>query len=69
LQILAKIAKENWLFDEETDPEGKIKIGLEIILSGDVEDEEVIDAFSVENWPKGYDKWDALQDWAKALAG
>lgn len=69
LQELAQEAKENWLFDEDTDPDGKIAQGLEVILSGDVEDSEVADVFQKDNFPKSADEWDALEDWAKALAG
>lgn len=69
LQELAREAKGNWLFDEDTDPEGKVAQGLDIALSGDVSDEEVADSFRVENFPKRSDKWDALEIWVKALAG
>ncbi len=67
LQELAQEAKENWLFDEDTDPDGKIAQGLEVILSGDVEDSEVADVFQKDNFHKSADKWDALEDWAKRL--
>ena len=69
LQELSQEAKENWLFDEDTDPEGKIAQGLEVALSGDLDDEEVTDVFQVANFPKRSDKWDALEVWVKALAG
>ena len=68
LQELAQVAQENGQFDSDTDPDGNIAAGLDIILSGDVEDSEVSDVFQVENFPKSYDKWDALEDWAKRLA-
>ncbi len=68
LQELAREAKENWLFDEGTDPAGKIAQGLDVILSGDVDDTEVTDVFQEDNFPKRSDKWDALEDWAKRLA-
>lgn len=67
LQELAKEAKENYLFDEDTDLDGKIAEGLEIVLSGDLEDSEVKDAFQIDNFPKSSDKWDALDIWVKAL--
>ena len=67
LQELAQEAKENWLFDADTDPQGKIAQGLDVILSGDVDDEEVTDVFQVDNFPKRSDKWDALGDWAQRL--
>ena len=69
LQELAQSAQENYLFDEDTDPDGKIAQGLEIALSGDLEDSDVADVFQVSNFPKRADKWDALDIWAKALAG
>ncbi len=67
LQELAREAKENWLFDEDTDPDDKIAQGLDVILSGDVDDEEVTDVFQKDNFPKRSDKWDAIGDWAKRL--
>jgi len=67
LQQLAHEAKESWLFDEDTDPGGYIATGLDIILSGDVGDDEVSNVFQVSHFPKSYDKWDALEDWAKRL--
>ncbi len=69
LQELAQEAQNNYLFDEDTDPDGKIAQGLDISLSGDLEDSEVADTFQVSNFPKRSDKWDALDIWAKALAG
>ena len=69
LQELAVEAQENWLFDEDTDPVGKVAEGLGIIRGGDVADDEVADVFQIANFPKSYDKWDALEDWAKRLAG
>ena len=68
LQELAREAKENWLFDEDTDPDGKIAQGLEVALSGNVDDAEVTDVFQKDNFPKRSDRWDALEDWAKRLA-
>lgn len=67
LQELAQEAKENWLFDQDTDPDSKIAQGLDVILSGDVSDEEVADVFQVDNFPKSSDKWDALENWAQRL--
>ena len=67
LQELAREAKANWLFDEDTDPESKIAQGLDVILSGDVDNAEVADVFQIDNFPKRSDKWDALEDWAKRL--
>ena len=67
LQELAQEAKDNWLFDEDTDPDGRIAAGLDVILSGDVDNSEVADVFQVDNFPKSSDKWDALDTWAKAL--
>ena len=68
LQELAREAKDNYLFDEDTDPDGRIAQGIEIALSGDVDDKEVADTFQIENFPKSSDKWDALDIWVKALA-
>ncbi len=67
LQEIAQEAKENWLFDEDTDPEGKIAQGLDIALSGDVSDEEVADVFQADNFPNRSDKWDALEEWVQRL--
>jgi len=69
LQEITQEAKENWLFDEDTDPDGKVAQGLDIALSGDVSDEEVVNTFQIDNFPKRSDKWDALEIWVKALAG
>ncbi len=69
LQEIAQAAQENYLFDEDTDPDGKITQGLEIITSGDIEDSEVTEAFQIANFPEKSDQWDALDIWAKALAG
>ena len=68
LKELAREAKENWLFDEDTDPDGNVAQGLDVILSGDVDDTEVEDVFQKDNFPKRSDRWDALEDWAKRLA-
>ncbi len=67
LQKLAQVAQENWHFDEDTDPDGKIAAGLDVILSGEISNEEVADVFQKDNFPKSSDKWDALADWAKRL--
>ena len=67
LQELAQEAKENWLFDEVTDPGGKVAQGLDVILSGDADDEEVTDVFQKDNFPERSDQWDALEDWANRL--
>ena len=67
LQELAREAKANWLFDEDTDPESKIAQGLDVILSGNVDDAEVTDVFQKDNFPKRSDKWDALEDWVQRL--
>ncbi len=68
LQELAQEAKENWLFDEDTDPDNRTAKGLDVILSGDVDNAEVADVFQIDNFPKSSDKWDALDIWAMALA-
>lgn len=69
LQELIREARENYLFDQDTDPDGKIAKGLEIGTSGDLDVDEVSDVFQIQNFPKGSDQWDALDIWAKALAG
>ena len=65
LRQMAKDALENWLFDEETDPDGDCKRGLEF-LSGEGDfDQEVIDyRFNEGNFPT-LDKWEILDDWAR----
>lgn len=68
LQELAREANDNWLFDKDTDPDDSVAQGLDVILSGDVDDTEVTDVFQVDNFPKRSDKWDALEDWAKRLS-
>lgn len=67
LQELTQAAIENWTLDSETDPDDKIAKGLEVIASGEVTDEEVKDVFQVDKFPKSFDKWSALEDWAKRL--
>lgn len=67
LQELAREAKENLLFDKDTDPDGKVAAGLDIILGSDIENSEVADIFRVKNFPKGFDKWDALENYAHCL--
>jgi len=59
---MAQSALENWLFDEETDPNGAIKRGLEYLASPGDYDQEVIDARI-----KSGDDWDALEEWALYL--
>ena len=68
LQELAREALDNYHFDDDTDPDGKVKEGLKIILSGNVDDDEVKDIFFKSNYQMGTDKWDVLDIYAKALA-
>lgn len=66
LRQLAKDALENWLFDNDTDPDGDIKAGLEYYASeGDVASDEDIPAM-FEGF-KGLDEWEILQERAKAI--
>lgn len=66
LKEMAQIALENWLFDEDTDPNGETKKGLEFLISDGDWDQEVIDA-RLDDLSRGQDKWDALEEWAKFL--
>ena len=68
LQSMIRSAQENWDLDEETAPGGTVAQGLKNGAYGDLEDSEVSDVFQVSNFPKGDDKWDALEIWAKAMA-
>jgi hypothetical protein len=61
LNEMAQEAKENWLFDADTDPDGDIQRGLDV-LGTNSQDQEVIDA----RFERG-DKWDALMEWAGFL--
>lgn len=66
LRQMAKEALENWLFDEDTDPDGDIKAGLEYYASeGDVAPDADIPAM-FEGF-KGLDEWDILQERAKDI--
>lgn len=66
LKETASEAKDNWLLDDETDPDGKIEAGLEVIAQSDLDDDQVADLFQSQNFPS-VDKWDALEIYAKAL--
>lgn len=62
LQEMARTALNMWIFDEETDPEGEVKAGLEYIASDGEFDQDIIDS----NIANGND-FDGLQDWALRL--
>jgi len=57
---MAQVAKVHWLFDEDTDPDGDVKRGVEYLASEGDFDEEVIEANVTSE-----DDWDGLQAWAK----
>ena len=67
LRQMAEGALENWLFDEETDPGGDIKAGLEYYAAGgDVApDEDVPDLFA--GFKASLDEWDILEEMAKRV--
>ena len=60
LRNMAQAALENWLFDEDTDPDGDVNRGLEYLASDGDFDEDVIEAHVTRE-----DDWDGLQEWAK----
>lgn len=67
LRQLAKDALANWLFDEDTDPDGHIKAGLEYYASeGDVAPDTDIPAM-FQGFHKSLDKWDILEERARAI--
>ena len=67
LREMAQAAIENWLFDEETDPNGDIKAGLEYYAAdGDaVPDGDVSRLF--EGYKVSLDEWDILEEMAKGV--
>lgn len=66
LREMAKSAQENWQFDDDTDPDGDIKRGLEFLATEGNWDQDVIDA-RFDNPGRGRDKWDCLEEWASFL--
>lgn len=62
LKQMAEIAKENWLFDEDTDPHGEIAAGLDYILADGDFDEDMI-----EIHVKDVEDYDGLEEWARFL--
>lgn len=62
LQLMASQALQNWIFDDETDPSGFVKKGLEYLASEGKWDTEVIQARI-----KRDDDWDGLEEWARYL--
>ncbi len=62
LKEMAQIAKENWLFDESTDPNGYVKKGLLYFLKDGEIDEDIINARLTST-----EDWDGLDEWAKYM--
>lgn len=62
LQLMASQALQNWLFDDETDPSGFIKKGLENLASPGDWSLEIIHARIERD-----DDWDGLEEWARWL--
>lgn len=70
LREMAAIAQQNWLLDEDTDPEGNVRKGLEFLASEGDYDQEIIDERLGENAnfdSEAAEKWDRLEEWAKYL--
>ena len=67
LREMAQAALNNWDFDEETDPDGDIKAGLEYYASGGdaVPDEDVPGLF--RGYKRQDDKWDILEEIARGV--
>lgn len=67
LREMAQAALENWHFDEDTDPDGNTKAGLEYYAAdGDaVPDEDVPSLF--EGYKKMIDEWDILSELAQNI--
>lgn len=67
LRQMAKDALDNWLFDEETDPDGDIKAGLEYYAAdGDaVLDEDVSNLF--KGYKNSLNEWDILEEIARGI--
>jgi excisionase family DNA binding protein len=62
LREMAKIALENWLFDQETDPDGDIQRGLAYLAEPGDWDDEIIAARISDP-----EDWDGLGEWAAFL--
>ena len=63
LQEIAKTALDNWFFDEETDPDGDCKRGLEYLASDGNFDQEIIDARFLGATDDS--QWSILDEWAR----
>jgi len=62
VQGMARSALDNWLFDEDTDPDGQIKRGLDFLAEEGDWGQDIIDAHLKHRLD-----WDGLGDWAKYL--
>jgi excisionase family DNA binding protein len=62
LREMARIALENWLFDQDTDPDGDVQRGLAYLAEpGDWDDGIIAARVS------GPNDWDGLREWAAFL--
>lgn len=59
---MAEVAKIHWDFDEDTDPHGDVKRGIDYLAEDGDWDQDIIDA-NVES----EEDWDGLEDWATRL--
>ncbi len=62
LRAMAESALDNWDLDEETDPTGAIRAGLEYLALPGGMGQDVIDSHL-----KGREDWDGLEEWGKHL--
>lgn len=66
LQEHARTAQDQWLFDEDTDPDGIVAQGLANIIADDVIiDQDQIDEFIGDADPNSNEFWDKLDSMAR----
>lgn len=62
IREMARTALQCWLFDEDTDPDGNVKRGLEHLSNAGDWNQDIISARF-----NGTSDWDDLQEWANFL--
>ena len=66
LQRHARTAQDQWLFDEDTDPDGIVAQGLANIIADEVTiDQDQIDEFIDNTDPDSNEFWDKLDSMAR----